>query len=68
MQSFSRGSRSCIGINLAYATLHLTVAHMFRRFDVQTVGHTTEDDMEWHDCFVPAPKGHIKGKVKRRED
>ncbi|KAL1594526.1 hypothetical protein SLS60_010286 [Paraconiothyrium brasiliense] len=68
MQSFSRGSRGCIGINLAYATLHLTVAHLFRRFDVQTEGFTTEADMEWHDCFVTAPAGHIKGLVKRRDD
>ncbi|KAJ4359692.1 uncharacterized protein N0V89_000248 [Didymosphaeria variabile] len=68
MQSFSRGSRGCIGINLAYVTLHLTVAHLFRRFDVQTEGFTTEADMEWHDCFVTTPAGHIKGLVKRRDD
>ena len=68
MLSFSRGSRSCIGINLAYATLHLTVAHLFRRFEVQTKGYTTEEDMVWYDCFVPAPKGHIKGMVKRRDN
>jgi cytochrome P450 len=67
MQSFSRGSRGCIGINLAYATLNLTVAHLFRRFEVQTLGYTTEADMEWHDCFIPAPKNHIKGLLKRRE-
>lgn len=68
MLSFSRGSRSCIGINLAYATLHLATVHLFRRFEVQTKGYTTDEDMEWHDCFVPSPKGHIRGMVKRRDD
>lgn len=68
MLSFSRGSRSCIGINLAYATLHLTVAHLFRRFEVKTTGYTTEADMEWKDRFVPQANGRIKGFVKVRED
>ncbi|KAF2706474.1 cytochrome P450 [Pleomassaria siparia CBS 279.74] len=68
MLSFSRGSRACIGINLAYATLHLTVAHLFRRFDIKTTGYTTEHDMEWNDRFVPVPNGRIKGLVKVREE
>ncbi|KAF2116138.1 cytochrome P450 [Lophiotrema nucula] len=68
MQSFSRGSRSCIGINLAYATLHLTVAHFFRRFEVQTTGYTTEWDMDWNDRFVPVPNGRIKGLVRVRAE
>jgi hypothetical protein len=94
MVSFSRGSRSCIGIkyvvlhvhnqrnshlpctrkfqltpsSLAYATLHLTVAHLFRRFEITTTGYTTEEDMEWNDRFVPVPNGRIKGLVKIRAD
>ncbi|CAO2655658.1 Nn.00g044610.m01.CDS01 [Neocucurbitaria sp. VM-36] len=68
MLSFSRGSRSCVGINLAYATLHLTVAHLFRRFEITTTGHTTAADMEWIDHFVPTPVGKIKGLVKSRPD
>ncbi|ORX95133.1 cytochrome P450 [Clohesyomyces aquaticus] len=68
MNSFSRGSRSCVGINLAYAELHLTVAHLFRRFQITTTGYTTEADMEWNDCFVPVPNGRIRGLAKMRED
>ncbi|KAH7384477.1 cytochrome P450 [Pyrenochaeta sp. MPI-SDFR-AT-0127] len=68
MLSFSRGSRSCIGINLANATLHLTTAHLFRRFEIQTTGYTTAADMEWKDHFVPTPIGKIRGLVKVRRD
>ncbi|KAF2193532.1 cytochrome P450 [Zopfia rhizophila CBS 207.26] len=68
MLSFSRGSRSCIGINLAYATLHLTVAHLFRRFEIVTKDYTTEYDMDWNDRFVPVPNGRIKGLVRERKD
>ncbi|KAH9055044.1 putative P450 monooxygenase [Lactarius vividus] len=31
---FSKGPRSCIGINLAYCELHTLIAGIFRRFDV----------------------------------
>ncbi|KAH7135134.1 cytochrome P450 [Dendryphion nanum] len=68
MLSFSRGSRSCIGINLAYATLHLTTAHLFRRFEITTTGYTTAEDMIWNDRFLPAPQGRIRGLVKERKD
>ncbi|KAF2739714.1 cytochrome P450 [Polyplosphaeria fusca] len=68
MLSFSRGSRGCIGINLALATLHLTVAHLFRRFEITTTGHTTARDMEWNDRFVPVTLGRIKGHVRMRKD
>ncbi|KAH9057597.1 putative P450 monooxygenase [Lactarius vividus] len=32
--SFSKGPRSCLGINLAYCELYLVIAGLFRRFDV----------------------------------
>ena len=34
MVAFSKGPRSCIGINLAYCELYLVIAGIFRRFDV----------------------------------
>lgn len=43
--SFSRGSRGCIGTNLAYAELFYTFAYMFRNFELQLF-ETTERDME----------------------
>ncbi len=34
LAAFSKGPRSCVGINLAYCELHLVIAGVFRRFDV----------------------------------
>lgn len=33
LSPFSRGTRSCVGINLAWAQMRLTLASVFRRFD-----------------------------------
>lgn len=33
--SFSRGPRSCLGINLAWMELRLSFAYVFRRFDME---------------------------------
>lgn len=35
--AFSRGSRRCVGMNLAYAELYLAVARIFRRFGSRDV-------------------------------
>ncbi|KID83983.1 benzoate 4-monooxygenase cytochrome P450 [Metarhizium guizhouense ARSEF 977] len=43
LTSFTRGSRACIGINLAYMELFLTVAHLFRRFDMELYDTEAED-------------------------
>ncbi|KIW96936.1 uncharacterized protein Z519_02327 [Cladophialophora bantiana CBS 173.52] len=69
--SFSKGSRQCVGINMAYAQLHLCVADIFRRCggpsDPGALGYfelfdTTSDDVEIrHDLSVPFPKQGFKG-------
>ena len=64
---FSRGSRSCIGSNLAHAELNLTLAHLFRRFDISNHG-TSERDMQWDDCFSPVTKGHLMVMLKDSAD
>uniref|UniRef100_A0A0D2YE54 Trichodiene oxygenase n=1 Tax=Fusarium oxysporum (strain Fo5176) TaxID=660025 RepID=A0A0D2YE54_FUSOF len=46
------GSRQCIGMNLAYAELYLTVATIFSRFDLELVGTTKRDVEIAHDFFV----------------
>ncbi|RDA85958.1 hypothetical protein CP532_0835 [Ophiocordyceps camponoti-leonardi (nom. inval.)] len=43
LTSFSKGSRSCIGINLAYMELFLTIAHLGRRFDLELYDTGPED-------------------------
>ena len=32
---FSKGPRSCFGVNLAYAEIHLGIANVFRRFQLR---------------------------------
>ncbi|KAI4198972.1 MAG: hypothetical protein LQ350_004953 [Teloschistes chrysophthalmus] len=64
MVSFSRGSRICLGMNLAYCVLYLTLAHLLRWYDLQ-LHETTEADMEWKDSFVSMMKGSLRVTVKR---
>ncbi|KAI9763704.1 MAG: hypothetical protein M1840_009177 [Geoglossum simile] len=59
MLSFSRGSRICLGLNLATTELFLTFAHLFRRFELKVHG-TTAGDMEWDDFYVPVFRGRLK--------
>ncbi|KAI9044814.1 putative cytochrome P450 oxygenase [Aspergillus affinis] len=33
--SFTRGSRQCLGINLAYSELYMAIAYLVRRFDLE---------------------------------
>ncbi|KIV81137.1 hypothetical protein PV11_08581 [Exophiala sideris] len=69
--SFAKGSRQCLGINLAYAQLYLCVAGIFRRYggpgNLGPSGYfelfeTTHEDVEiQYDLFVPFPKKGSKG-------
>jgi cytochrome P450 len=53
---FSRGSRMCIGFNLAMAELYLVMGTMFRRFDLELYHTTRERDVDVaRDCFVGEP-------------
>lgn len=61
---FSRGSRNCIGQNLAWAERYYAFAYLFRRFELSNEG-TSQRDMEWHDAFVVATFGHLKVKARR---
>ncbi|KAL8683134.1 MAG: hypothetical protein Q9186_000847 [Xanthomendoza sp. 1 TL-2023] len=61
--SFSRGSRICLGMNLATCLLTLTFAHLLRRFDLQLF-ETTKEDMEWKDCFSPMMRGSLRVKLE----
>lgn len=61
---FSRGSRNCIGQNLAWAELYYAFAYLFTRFDLENAG-TTDRDMDWHDAFVVATFGHLNVKARK---
>ncbi|KAL8964535.1 MAG: hypothetical protein Q9197_006889 [Variospora fuerteventurae] len=63
MCSFSKGSRSCIGIHLAYCALYFTFARILRRFDMQLY-ETSREDMEWKDYFSPLTRGDLRVTLK----
>jgi cytochrome P450 len=64
--AFSRGPRSCVGINLAYAELYLNLGYMVQRYDLDLF-ETGEGDMRWKDNFVPTTKGHLRVKIRRAQ-
>jgi cytochrome P450 len=58
--AFSKGPRSCLGINLAWCELYIAFATMLRRFEMKLDG-TTCDDLVWRDCFTPYfPGRHLR--------
>lgn len=59
---FSRGSRSCVGRNLAMAELLMAIGNLFARFDVSLAEGTTREDVDIKfDCFSPFPKRETNG-------
>ena len=60
--SFSRGSRSCLGINLAWAELYLILANVFRRFDFDVSEVIRERDVDVaRDAIMAAQSPESKG-------
>jgi cytochrome P450 len=59
---FHRGHRSCIGINLAWAKMYLTLAKVLQRFDFELFNVVRERDIDHHrDCFLGEPRDDTKG-------
>ncbi|KAL5354952.1 cytochrome P450 [Aspergillus floccosus] len=50
--SFTRGSRACLGMNLAYMELYLTIASFVRRFDIELHDTTPEDMRITHELGI----------------
>ena len=62
MVSFGKGSRSCVGINLAWAELYLALTYVATRFDMEVYDTTAERDvLISRDFFVGVPKEDSKG-------
>ncbi len=64
---FGKGSRSCLGVNLATAEIHLCLATLFRRFDFELFETDVSDVTIVHDFFLPSARLDSKGvrvKVK----
>jgi cytochrome P450 len=64
---FAKGSRSCLGVNLATAELHMCLATLFKRYEFELF-ETDESDVKLaHDFFLPSAKLDSKGiRVKVR--
>ncbi|GJE98151.1 cytochrome P450 [Phanerochaete sordida] len=65
--AFSKGPRSCLGINLAWCELQMNLANLFRRFDLELEGEKMHEMFAgksparpydlWRDCFLPVYEG-----------
>ncbi|RAQ57900.1 cytochrome P450 oxygenase [Aspergillus flavus] len=63
--TFGKGTRSCIGMNLAYAELHTALAAIVRRFDLELYETTAEDIRFVRDKLLPRAKnGPWRVRVK----
>ncbi|THC92781.1 hypothetical protein EYZ11_007742 [Aspergillus tanneri] len=51
--SFTKGSRICLGIHLAYAEIYLALAAIVRRFDIELYETTAEDIRFTRDLLGP---------------
>lgn len=57
---FSRGPRSCLGVNLAWLELRLALAAVVRRFDFK-LDSSSPEKLVFRDCFLPEFQGpHVK--------
>lgn len=59
--AFGKGARQCAGMNLAYAELYLTLAVIFRTFDMELFETDESDVTNKHTYLVPYPKFDSKG-------
>jgi len=65
---FSKGPRSCLGINLAYCELYLAFAYLFRRFDVREDPNKLAD-LRWSEHFAPVFEGqHLRAYCVPRSE
>ncbi|KAI0280406.1 cytochrome P450 monooxygenase-like protein [Russula aff. rugulosa BPL654] len=53
---FSKGPRSCFGVNLAYAEIHMGLANVFRRFELR-LDEARPASLEIKEHFVPLFSG-----------
>lgn len=59
---FSKGPRSCLGINLAWCEMYLALASLYRRFDI-TLDGTKDEDFDWIDVGLALFKAPLKCHV-----
>ena len=67
--AFSRGTRQCVGMNLAWAEMYLLLSTVFRRFDMELWETDARSVQVEADFFLPRMKNTegVKVLIKRRE-
>ncbi|RGP81376.1 hypothetical protein FLONG3_520 [Fusarium longipes] len=66
MCSFSKGVRSCLGQNLAYAEIHYILAYLFKKYEIDLVDK--DDRIEAYDRFTSYVTSHaVMVDMRRRE-
>ncbi|GJE84155.1 cytochrome P450 [Phanerochaete sordida] len=50
--AFSKGPRSCLGVNLGWCELYMSMATLFRRYDMKLNG-VGPSDLKWRDVYLP---------------
>ena len=61
MLSFGKGSRSCLGVNLAYAELYITLAALIPRYEFVPYETDVRDVYLERDFTIPTPRIGSKG-------
>ncbi|OJJ72828.1 hypothetical protein ASPBRDRAFT_124116 [Aspergillus brasiliensis CBS 101740] len=61
MVAFSKGSRQCIGANLAKSEMLVAISKVFRNVKFELFETTVEDVTMAHELFLPFPKVDSKG-------
>ncbi|PGH29639.1 hypothetical protein GX50_07597 [[Emmonsia] crescens] len=51
--TFSKGSRQCIGMPLAYCEMYIALGRLFRHFDDLTIEKKSLEDLAYDDFFIP---------------
>ncbi|KAK0613232.1 cytochrome P450 [Immersiella caudata] len=64
--AFSKGSRDCVGMNLAYTEMHLVLANLFTRLELTLVPGTHED-MVWKDRAIVRNKDNLRVLAKFKD-
>lgn len=65
--AFSKGPRSCLGINLAWCELYLIIANVVRKLELKPDNATIEN-ISFRDYFVPVHRGrHFHAFVQPRD-
>ncbi|KAJ6184876.1 hypothetical protein N7519_006177 [Penicillium mononematosum] len=59
--SFTKGSRQCLGMNLAYAEIYLSLAHIARRIDFALYETTTDNICVYRDMGTGCPEVGLFG-------